>query len=267
MTTVTDTRSCFRDPIPDFVEACRLLDDAVTSHLSGNNAAAERLIREANMPILRSWLESVWGANSPYVQYRIVPNAPQVLSRSAREEARMPSHKEEKYLHLRDGFHCRFCGLPVIRSQVRQAMARAYPDALPWGRKNADQHAAFQAMWVQYDHIVPHARGGTNDLENIVVACSACNYGRMSYLLEEVGISDPRLRDPVQSSWAGLERFLSSADRFHGPLAGAVDPNGNPTNSYLYDLVEKEDTEEMRTAHREALIKLGLSEENAKNIS
>jgi hypothetical protein len=39
-----------------------------------------------------------------------------------------------------------------------------YPNALTWGTKNTDQHAAFQAMWAQYDHIIPHGRDGTNDV-------------------------------------------------------------------------------------------------------
>jgi hypothetical protein len=39
-----------------------------------------------------------------------------------------------------------------------------YPNALTWGTKNTDQHAAFQAMWAQYDHIIPHGRDVTNDV-------------------------------------------------------------------------------------------------------
>lgn len=65
-------------------------------------------------------------------------------------------------------------------------------------------------MWVQYDHLVPHARGGNNDLKNIVITCAPCNYGRWNKLVEEVGLRDPRDREPVQSTWDGLERFLTA---------------------------------------------------------
>jgi 5-methylcytosine-specific restriction endonuclease McrA len=65
-------------------------------------------------------------------------------------------------------------------------------------------------MWLQYDHLVPHAKGGNNDLENVVVTCAPCNFCRMEYTLEEVGISDPRERTPISSSWDGLERLLAS---------------------------------------------------------
>ncbi|MCG8043042.1 MAG: HNH endonuclease [Candidatus Thiodiazotropha endolucinida] len=120
----------------------------------------------------------------------------------------MPNDAEKKQLHERDGYHCRFCGVPVIRKEVRSAIKKLYPNALQWERKNIEQHAAFQAMWLQYDHVLPHARGGNNDLENVVITCAPCNFGRMDYLMEEVGISDPREREPVKSSWDGLERIL-----------------------------------------------------------
>ncbi len=80
---------------------------------------------------------------------------------------------------------------------------------IPWSAKsNKLQHAAFQAMWAQYDHILPRARGGNNELSNIVVTCAPCNYGRGNYTLEEVGLVDPRTREPNQSTWDGLERLL-----------------------------------------------------------
>jgi 5-methylcytosine-specific restriction endonuclease McrA len=62
-------------------------------------------------------------------------------------------------------------------------------------------------MWLQYDHLLPYARGGNNDLDNIVITCAPCQFGRMNYTLEEVGLIDPRKRGPVRSSWGGLECF------------------------------------------------------------
>jgi 5-methylcytosine-specific restriction endonuclease McrA len=79
---------------------------------------------------------------------------------------------------------------------------------LPWGRTNMTQHAAFQAMWAQYDHVLPYARGGNSTLDNMIVTCAPCNFGRMNYILEEVGLADPRGREPIGSKWDGLERLL-----------------------------------------------------------
>ena len=62
-------RWCFREPIPEFSHAARLLDEAVTAHLSGDNDRAHERICAANLPEIRAWLESIWGAHSPYVRY------------------------------------------------------------------------------------------------------------------------------------------------------------------------------------------------------
>lgn len=201
-------RRCLRDPIPEFVEAARWLEEAVSAHIGGKFDLAEELIKRSDMLLIREWTESLWGASSPYVVVRDVPGAPPFIPKADRAEARMPTHEEKRALRDRDGYHCRFCGIPVIRDKVRRKLQKLYPAALQWGSRNADQHAAFQAMWLQYDHVVPHARGGGNGLGNIVITCAPCNYARMDFLVEEVGLEDPRMRDPVQSTWDGLERIL-----------------------------------------------------------
>lgn len=63
-------------------------------------------------------------------------------------------------------------------------------------------------MWLQYDHVLPHARGGNNDLSNVVITCAPCNFGRMDKLMEEIGVIDPRTRKAVDTDWDGLERLI-----------------------------------------------------------
>jgi len=202
-------RTCLRDPVSEIFDAARYLDAAVSAHMSGHHKLSEELILLADMPVLRDWTESLWGSNSPYVNKREVPDSPPSLSKDQRVKTRMPTTAEKILLHDRDGYHCRFCGIPVIRMEIRNAIKKNYPEVLPWRSKNIEQHAAFQAMWLQYDHIMPHARGGNNDLENIIITCAPCNYGRCDSLVEEVGVLDPRERDPISSTWDGLERFTS----------------------------------------------------------
>jgi 5-methylcytosine-specific restriction endonuclease McrA len=199
---------CLRTPIPEIFDAARYLDAAVSAHLSGRHDLANDLIRLTNTPALRDYIESLWGAKSPYVSVREVANPRPYLAKDEVKALRMPGADLQRQLIDRDGYHCRFCGIPVIPVEVRKKLNEAYPDALPWGMTNASQHAAFQALWMQFDHVVPHARGGDNSLGNIVIACAGCNYSRMNWTLEEVGLQDPRERPPVRSMWDGLTRIL-----------------------------------------------------------
>jgi hypothetical protein len=201
-------KKCFRETIPEIYDAKKYLDAAVSAHLSGKSIIAKNLIELADMPIIREWVESIWGKNSPYITVKKIANSSPKLPKELRVKARMPNAIEKTQLHRRDGFHCRFCGVPVIRKEIRNELKKHYPMALKWGAKNIDQHSAFQAMWVQYDHILPHARGGDNNIENIVITCGPCNFGRMDSLIEEVGLLDPLSSPPIQSDWDGLERLF-----------------------------------------------------------
>ena len=199
-------KRCFRPPIEELFKAKKFLEEAASAHLAGERELAVRFFTLANDSKIWDWTDSIWGKKSQYVTVQKVGPAELV----EKVPARMPTALQVQELHLRDGFHCRFCGLPVIRSKIRRLMASLYPESVPWGKTNRSQHAAFQAMWAQYDHVVPHSHGGTNDLNNLVVTCAACNYGKMSYTLEELGLADPRLFPPIKSSWDGLERLARS---------------------------------------------------------
>lgn len=131
-------RTCLREPVPEILAASRHLDAALTAHLAGQTQLAADLIRLANMPEIRSWTESLWGSDSPYVLTKSTSNAIPCLPRDQRVEARMASTEEKRLLHERDGFHCRFCGIPVIRKETRERIKAIYPDALPWGKRNID---------------------------------------------------------------------------------------------------------------------------------
>lgn len=200
-------RRCFREPIPEIYDAARYLNAAACAHLRNQKSLAEELIVMADMPAISSWTESIWGANGQYLQFRKTQLSVIELGNCSRTASRMPNATEKSALQLRDGFHCRFCGIPVIKKEIREILRKSYPLALRWGNRNVLQHAAFQAMWLQYDHIVPHAKGGTNDLDNLVITCAPCNFGRSSFTLEEVGLLNPLQFSPHESSWDGLERI------------------------------------------------------------
>ena len=201
-------RLYLREPILEIAQAARYLDKAVSAHIEGRSNSAEELIRLADIPAIREWTDSLWGKNSPHVQYRSVSDAPPTFTKEQRGKVRMPTLAEKKQLLMRDGHHCRFCGIPLIRKEVREQIRKLFPQVQIWGDKITECHAAFQAMWLQYDHVLPHSRGGKSELENMLITCAPCNYARMSFTLEEVGLADPRTREPIRSTWEGLERIM-----------------------------------------------------------
>ena len=140
-----------------------------------------------------------------FVKYRVVLDAPLPLAPELQAKKNLTADVKRRLLQ-RDGYHCRFCGVPVIRGEVRDRIRKAYRNALPWGNTKHTQHAAFRTMWVQYDHLLPRSRGGSNDLDKLVITCAPCNYGRMERTLEEVGLIKPMAREPI-TTWDGLERF------------------------------------------------------------
>lgn len=204
-------RRCFSEPVPAVLEAARLLDAAVDAHLAGDRLRAPQMIKQADIPAITDWQFTVMGPVNPEItRFRAIDDAPPYLPKEERVTARMPYAAERRALKQRDGWTCRFCGMPVIGKRVREAMRHEYPEALRWARPNAERHAAFLCMWLQYDHLLPHSRGGDNSLENIVITCAPCNFGRGDHTLEEVGLIDPRTRPIQRSAWDGLERFIQA---------------------------------------------------------
>ena len=197
------------EPIPEIFKAAQILNSAVDAHLKQDKVLAASLIHTADLPEVAKWTDTLWGKQNLEIhRVRKVENLPPLVQRENRTPSRMPTSAERKKLIQRDGFHCRYCGIPVIREEVRRKIHKAYPSAARWGKTTASQHAAFQCMWLVYEHVVPHARGGDNSYDNMIISCQPCNCAKMGYTLEEIGLSDPRLRSPVISSWDGLERFV-----------------------------------------------------------
>ncbi len=212
-------RRCLREPIDEIFEAAKLLSLAADAHLAADYQRVEFLIRQADRPAIKAWTESLMGStkNNPnshiYFRYRVVENAPEYLAKSKRERARMP-HKEERTKILqRYGRNCVFCEIPLIDKKVRNFIHKSYPQISVWGPTNSTRHAAFQCMTLQYDHILPHSRGGKNDADNVVPTCAGCNYGRWHKTIEEVGLIDPRAIELTKTTWDGLERLLPSRKR------------------------------------------------------
>ena len=208
-------RDCFRDPIPEIFAAADLLANAVSAHLKDDHKAADRLLRAADMPVIGEWLDSIWiGGLNPHRAVRKVLALPPVLAKADRYTPRAPTLAMKRELLARDGHHCRLCGIPLVRAEVRKTLTQLYPEAARWtGSRESQQHRGLQVMWLQFDHVVVHSRGGQTTMENLIITCPACNFGRDRWMMAEVGLRDPRLhlRSPSwqrRHEWEGLEQLL-----------------------------------------------------------
>jgi 5-methylcytosine-specific restriction endonuclease McrA len=166
------------------------------------------LFREANAEEIGVWFAKVVGRHDASIHGpRPTSHNPPSLPPSERASPRMPTVSTRRELLERDGYHCRFCEMPVVPKETIRAIACAYPQEAPWTDIASEQHKFFQAANLQYDHIVPHARGGTSGVDNMVITCAVCNYGRGSLTLAETGLLDPREVEPKRSTWDGLQSF------------------------------------------------------------
>jgi 5-methylcytosine-specific restriction endonuclease McrA len=83
------------------------------------------------------------------------------------------------FLFARDAYTCQYCGRHQMQLRLRECLTR--------------------------DHVIPQSRGGSNDWNNVVTACSACNTRKGSHLPEELGmhpLKAPTEPHFVHLSWA-----------------------------------------------------------------
>lgn len=205
-------RRSIKEPIPAIFQAWDLLSSAADALLRGERLTAEALFGKANMPEVWHWTNPAQGPSPLQIRLNVRVWKPDgdthPIPKLERDLQRHPTPKVKAAVLSRDGYRCRYCGIPVIEASTRKIACRIFPNAIPWiDGDEARQHAAFQCFWFQYDHVVPYSHGGSSSEENIVVTCALCNYGKDQYTLRQLGISDPRLRAPEPNSWDGLKRL------------------------------------------------------------
>jgi DNA-directed RNA polymerase subunit RPC12/RpoP len=204
-------RKCFVTPIPELDEAADLVSAAADALLASKQELARDLLRQADMPIVHAYASRVMGkADIDIHRYRPVGGLAIERPALAKVAQRMPAASVEADIYRRDGYRCRFCGCRVILKAARGTMHSLVPDAIPWGAADKNKHAAFYALTATVDHLVPHAKGGDNSPGNLLTTCQPCNFGKGNWLIEEIGLLDPRSRPPVADAWDGLRRISSN---------------------------------------------------------
>ena len=207
-------KQSIKTPIPEIFETYEILSNAVDAHISGDFANAERLFEEANSQIVWNWTNPHWEK----VHLNVVSKHPEgdipSVPRVTRDPIRGVPQAIKSLVLQRDGHRCRYCGIPVIDKGIWDVARTLYPAAVAYTPSDPrSQHAGFQCMWLQYDHVVPHSRGGRSDQANVVVTCALCNFGKWDFTLRQLDIADPRLRPPESAAWDGLERLRRFAIR------------------------------------------------------
>lgn len=203
-------RTSIKDPIPEIFEVWEALSAAADAHLSGDAAAAEKWLRRGDDLTVWSWLNPAWIDVDQHVVEARPEGDTHPVPKSERDPDRNIRAAVRRQVLQRDGYRCRYCGIPVVPAEIRKLLAGLYPAAVPWDAADpARQHAGLQCLWMQYDHVLPHSHGGRSNSENVVITCALCNFGKHGFTLRQLGLSDPRLRDPVPVSWDGLERLRS----------------------------------------------------------
>lgn len=204
-------RKSIKEPIPEVHAAIRALVDAVDAHIAGDFNSAAAKFKEANCPITWEWLDDAWIRVNKNVVVLKPEGDSQLIPKSERDPDRLIKASIRREVLERDGYRCRYCGLSVVHADIRKIAHKLYPSEVPWNSRNsAEQHSGFQVSWLQYDHVKPHSHGGRSTLNNVVVSCALCNFGKDRFTLRQLDIEDPRLSPSVPSEFDGLERLRAT---------------------------------------------------------
>jgi len=201
-------RYYIKEPTVEVLAAIQALIDAVEAHVKSDPTLAAAKFEQANCPSTWNWLNDAWINVDRNVVFRNPGSDSKVVPKSERDPDRSIASSIRKAVLERDGYRCRYCGLPVVHADIRKIAHQLYPSEVPWNSRCSDkQHSGFQVTWLQFDHVVPHSHGGRSSLENVVVSCALCNFGKDRFTLKQLDIEDPRMRAPVPSEFDGLERL------------------------------------------------------------
>lgn len=168
---------------------------------SGKYQAAADVLGSLREGDAREWFVEHAQISSHHRRARLRVERPHTLGAQRKDT---PMHMRHA-VWQRDNWHCRYCGLPTIPPKNIEAMRVLLgEEVLPWGSTNASKHGTLYVARAGYDHVVPVSLGGGDTVANLVTCCSGCNYGKDRWSVEELGLDDPRLREPKQTEWDGI---------------------------------------------------------------
>ena len=197
-------------PVPDFFEkAVEGFTIAVTSLIDGNKEDSLVALKETNHEAVGEFFIE-HGQQSAYfrVQNRLEIDKANRVAKDLNNSPRLIP-KVEKEVFERDSYRCRYCGLRIIAKEVFAEYSRIVgSDNFSVDRENSKRNGLTLGLRGVADHVQPYASGGETNIDNLVTSCYSCNFGKAGYTLEQIGIFDPRLKQPANDGWLGLTEFL-----------------------------------------------------------
>lgn len=204
LATQQSPRRSFLPITPAHATVLEALVNARQAHGCGDMAAANAFLVDADVIELSDYVLRIIGKVDARVHRQsTTPPASVLLPKS--QQVGMPSSSEQRRVFLRDSWHCRCCGIPVVAPEARRRLSAVH-SALRSGKRNHERHAGVFALMASLDHALPRSRGGSNDDDNLVTACWPCQFGRMDWTYDEVEMADPRIHHshPRLAGWEGL---------------------------------------------------------------
>ena len=188
-----------------------LLSAAADALLTNNTGLAVKLVGEADDRQVWSWFYNFVQTDNIWKHLNLDPKARVIVGvKVATRDTTTASMKRE--LFTRDGWHCRFCEVPVVSPAARKILTdRA---GLRWGSRKQMIHGGMVAVLASHDHVMPRSWGGADSLDNLVTACWPCQFSRLNGRLADCGLADPFTHPPVLDGWDGLTRLLSKPSKF-----------------------------------------------------
>lgn len=122
---------------------------------------------------------------------------------------------ESTRIFIRDGFIDRYGGERLVFPPVLRVISMALPSDFPYhpNWKTDVTHRAYWELSATVDHLVPVARGGSDDEANLVTTSMAHNSAKLSWTLDQLGW---RLHPPGDFAvWDGLIRWFVEYTQLH----------------------------------------------------
>jgi len=107
----------------------------------------------------------------------------------ARERRRSPPLRDQFKIFARDGYIDCYSGQRLVFPGVLRLLSILMPEEFPFhpNWKMDRCHAAYWHLYPTIDHLIPIARGGTNEPVNMVTTSMLRNSAKLSWTLEELG--------------------------------------------------------------------------------